>query len=62
MTITLTRKLAWASSTDAGNRSMRKAGRDKWDQEDYNAAVDEFNRLWPIEREMEDRNLMKASS
>ena len=33
--------LAW----DAANRSIRKAGRSKWSAEDYNNAVDEFNRL-----------------
>jgi hypothetical protein len=53
MRIELTRKLAWAAATDAGNRRMREAGRTKWSQGDYNAAVREFNRLWPLERDFE---------
>jgi hypothetical protein len=34
-----------SKATDAGNRSMRRAGRTVWDVEDYNAAVAEYNRL-----------------
>lgn len=48
-TITITRRIAWAAATDAGNRSMRDAGRTAWSQEDYDAAVAEFYRLWPVE-------------
>jgi hypothetical protein len=48
----LTRKLAWAAATDAGNAHMRKAGRTKWNQADYNAAVAKFNELWPEERDI----------
>jgi hypothetical protein len=51
--IPLTRQLAWAAATDAGNRNMRRAGRRKWSLKDYNAATREFNRLWPLEREIE---------
>ena len=43
----LTREIAYAASRDAGNRRMRRAGRSKWSRGDYNAAVREFNRLWP---------------
>lgn len=42
----LTRELAWAAATDAGNRSMRKAGRSAWSRVDYKAAAQEFKRLW----------------
>jgi hypothetical protein len=45
----LTRDVAWAAAHDAGNRSMRHAGRTSWNEDDYNAAVEEFNRLWPYE-------------
>jgi len=45
--VTLTRQLARAAAQDAGNRSMRKAGRNAWNADDYDAAVAEFNRLWP---------------
>ena len=40
-------KLAMAAAKDAGDRSMRKAGRRKWSQADRNVAVREFNRLMP---------------
>jgi hypothetical protein len=46
---TMTRALAYAASQDAGNRTMRAAGRTAWDIEDYNACVNEFDRLWPEE-------------
>ena len=48
--VTLTRELAWAAATDEGNRSMRKGGRSKWNEEDYNVAVETFNELWPDEQ------------
>lgn len=48
--MTLTREMAWAASTDAGNRSMRAGGRTKWSQQDFNAAAREFKRLWPEKR------------
>lgn len=49
---TLTRDIAYAAATDAGNRSMWAGGRRKWNVDDYNTAVDEFERLWPEAREM----------
>jgi hypothetical protein len=45
--ITMTRALAWAAATDAGNRNMRAHGRTAWDAEDFDAAAAEFGRLWP---------------
>jgi hypothetical protein len=42
-----TYQLAHAAGTDAGNRSMRRAGRKKWNDRDYAAAVREFERIWP---------------
>ena len=47
-TIVLTRVLAFASGTDAGNRNMRKRWpreNDAWDADDYNAAVSKTNAL-----------------
>ena len=44
--ITMTRALAWAAATDAGNRNMRAHGRAEWDEEDFNTAAAEFGRLW----------------
>ena len=43
--ITITYEIAHAAGWDAGNRSMKKAGRKKWSREDFNAAVKETNRL-----------------
>ena len=46
MSITMTRALAGAAATDAGNRSMRRGKRAAWDESDYDAACVEFTRLW----------------
>jgi len=43
----MTTELARAAATDAGNRSMRAAGRSKWNQDDAIAAHREFSRLNP---------------
>jgi hypothetical protein len=45
MRVTLTPELAYASGKDAGNRSMRKAGRTAWNEEDANVAAELTNRL-----------------
>lgn len=41
----LTYDLAMAAGRDAGNRSMRKAGRSAWNREDWGAAAECTNRL-----------------
>lgn len=46
--MTLTKAMCYSAGRDAGNRSMRKAGRAKWNQDDYNAAAEEFERLLPF--------------
>ena len=51
----LTYQLVWAAATDAGNRSMRKAGRKAWNRADYNASVREFHRLAPHIADPEER-------
>ena len=43
-----TREMAYAAGRDAGNRSMRKAGRTAWSKDDYNAAAAECARLMPF--------------
>lgn len=43
----MTREIAQAAAWDAGNRSMHACGRKQWNQDDYNEAVREFDRLWP---------------
>lgn len=45
----LTRPLAMAASMDAGDRHMKQHGRTFWNEDDYNAAWAEFDRLWPEE-------------
>lgn len=49
--LTITRGIAWAAATDAGNRSMRTAGRNGWNRSDYNTAARTFNTLWPEPRD-----------
>ena len=46
----LTPAIIRAAATDAGNRSMRKAGRTAWNEDDWNAAAAEFDRLTPAGR------------
>ena len=43
----LTYDLAMAAGRDAANRSMRAAGRSCWNEDDYNVAARELQRLWP---------------
>ena len=45
MTIKATYQLAMAASLDAGNRSMKKAGRAKWSQKDIEAAEKAFHQV-----------------
>ena len=47
--IVMTRELAHAAATDAGNRAMRAGKRTVWSPEDYAVACREFDRLWPEE-------------
>ncbi len=47
----MTYGVAHAAAWDAGNRNMSKCGRTEWNEEDYTAAVAEFDRLLPIEGE-----------
>lgn len=42
-------KLAHAIGWDAGNASMRKAGRTVWSEDDYNASVEAMNACIPEE-------------
>ena len=41
----LTKAMCYAAGQDAGNRSMRAAGRVEWNEDDWNAAAAEFARL-----------------
>ena len=42
--------MAHAAAWDAGNQHMRKAGRNKWNRQDWNAMCVEFDRLMGAER------------
>jgi hypothetical protein len=44
----LTYDIARSAGMDAGNRSMRKANRAHWNEDDFNAAARETNRLIDI--------------
>ena len=46
--IKLTRSICYAAASDAGNASMRRGNRVKWNSTDYNAAIKEYNRLLDI--------------
>lgn len=52
-TILLTYELLMASSRDAGNRSMREAGRDRWNEDDWNVAADAAEKLRPFLNEQD---------
>ena len=57
----LTATIAYATAQDAGTRSMRAAGRQKWNEDDFNAATAELARLWPaIEAQPPARELAAA--
>jgi hypothetical protein len=43
----MTRDIAWHAAQDAGQRHCNAAGRHAWNESDFNAAMDEFARLWP---------------
>lgn len=40
-------RMIHSAAWDAGNRSMRKASRKHWNEDDYEACVNEFQRLAP---------------
>ena len=47
-------EIAHAIGQDAGNRSMRKAGRKVWNRKDYNKAAETMSRLLgPPNKEVE---------
>jgi hypothetical protein len=51
--IRLTYALALAAGKDAANRQMRRDGRRTWNEDDYDLCWRVFDRLWPLEMEME---------
>ncbi len=58
--IEMTRDIASAASMDAANRAMRKAGRVAWNADDYEVAVETFNKLWTAKDEAETRRQQEA--
>lgn len=51
----LTRELAYAAARDAANAHARKHGRAAWNAADYGVCAETFDRLWPVERDLEGR-------
>jgi hypothetical protein len=54
--------LARAAATDAANRRIRSEGRTVWNEEDYNFACQELERLSPTEvllRELRDQGIVE---
>ena len=43
----MTKKIAYAIGLDAGNRSMRAAGRSAWNEDDFNAASEATAAAFP---------------
>jgi len=58
----LTRGICYAAGWDAGNRSMKQAGRTKWSWEDTNAACDVCNKLLDklLDEDLEENSLYEA--
>jgi hypothetical protein len=52
MSFKMTRDLAWAAACDVADKNMRKGGRTKWNGEDYRMGGYEFERLWPLEKDL----------
>ncbi len=56
MKIKLDKEMVRAYAMDEGNRSMRKAGRKVWNEDDYNVAARTYNELMDkVERDEEVR-------
>lgn len=55
---TLNYHLAMAIGQDTANARMRKAGRTKWNQADYNASVKAFYRCFGTTAEQYHRDMM----
>jgi len=53
MKMVMNSEIARAASWDAANRNMKKNGRVKWNRDDYNEAVQVYDRLWPVSAEMD---------
>ena len=51
----MTKDIARAVATDAGNKAMWAAGRTEWSDEDYLVACRQFEALWPLGRELAGR-------
>ncbi len=54
----LTYEIARTAGHDAGNRSMRKAGRTMWNIDDYNTAARETGRLIDIIEEDDEAQII----
>ena len=52
MSFKMNKDLAWAIACDTADRNMKEHGRTKWDEEDYIVGGREFDRLWPLEKDL----------
>ena len=50
----LTREVAWWAARDAGSRNAREHGRKAWNEEDLECCAVEFDRLWPLSKDLDD--------
>lgn len=51
----MTYEIAMAAGWDEVTRHARKAGRTSWNEDDYNAGVELFERLWSVEDDLASR-------
>ena len=58
----LTRGICYAAGQDAGNWSMKAAGRTKWNWDDFNAAAGLCNKLLDklLDEDLEENSLYEA--
>ena len=57
--IRMTPWLANCVARDAGNRSMRFAGRTAWNEEDAEVARLEYDRVYPVTQEIRDNTRVR---
>uniref|UniRef100_A0A6M3JZ73 Uncharacterized protein n=1 Tax=viral metagenome TaxID=1070528 RepID=A0A6M3JZ73_9ZZZZ len=51
----MNQKIAYAIGWDAGNRSMKKAGRTSWNDTDKEAAITAMNQAYPEKQYLADQ-------
>ena len=59
MKMKMTKDLARAAGYDVAQRNMRTNGRKKWNAEDYHLGAIEFEKLWPLNKDLKERSVEK---